>query len=69
MVAAKKTSGRGAVMRAAAYRALVLLVLLASPVLFPLLLFLLRGLDGQWPHGGLADMYILAWKQFRRGYP
>jgi hypothetical protein len=56
-------------MRTTAYRVFVLSILLVSPVLFPLLLSLLRVLDGQWPQGGLAEMYRFAWKQLMRGYP
>lgn len=56
-------------MRAAAYRVFVLLVLLISPILFPVLLLLLRVMDGEWARGGLAEMYVYAWAQFRRGHP
>lgn len=56
-------------MRKAAYRVFVLLVLLVSPILYPLLLLFLMVADGEWPRGGLVVMYRLAWKQLMRGYP
>lgn len=56
-------------MRKAMYRLFVLLTLLASPVLYPALLILLRVLDGHWERGGIWELYRFAWLQFKRGYP
>lgn len=56
-------------MRKAMYRLFVLLTLLASPVLYPVLLVVLRVLDGHWARGGLRELYGFAWTQFKRGYP
>lgn len=53
-------------MRAAAYRAFVLLVLLVSPLLYPALLLIV---DHRVTWAGLREMYSFAWTQFRRGYP
>lgn len=54
--------------RAGAFRLLLALVLLLSPLLFPALLVMLRAVDGAWARGGMADLYRWCWGRLVRGY-
>lgn len=55
-------------LRAGFVRFLMLVILLISPVLFPVLLIMLRILDGEWARGGLVDLYRWCWRRLVRGY-
>lgn len=54
--------------RTGAFRLLMALALIVSPLLFPALLGLLRVVDGEWVRGGLADLYRWRWARMMRGY-
>ena len=50
------------------FRLLMIVVLVLSPILFPILLLVLRSLDGAWHPGGLGEMYRWAWDRLKKGY-